>query len=59
MGTTVGTESHLTDMLNNVLELQYDAIGAYATSIARLVTPEFGQDERRHCAWVEQAMARL
>lgn len=41
MVTTVGTESDLVDMLNNLIQLDYDAIDAYDTAIDRLDSAEY------------------
>lgn len=36
MATTVGTETQLTDLLKNLIRLDYDAIAAYEAAIDRL-----------------------
>lgn len=36
MATMVGTESGLIDFVNNLIELNFDAVGAYKTAIERL-----------------------
>jgi rubrerythrin len=41
MVTTVGTESTLNDLVENLLILEHDAIAAYDQTIARLENPEY------------------
>lgn len=41
MVTTVGTESNLVDTLNNLVQLDYDAIDAYDAAIDRLDSAEY------------------
>lgn len=41
MVTTVGTESNLVDTLNNLIQLDYDAIDAYDAAIDRLDSAEY------------------
>jgi uncharacterized protein (TIGR02284 family) len=55
MVTTVGTESNLLDTLNNLIQLDYDAIEAYDAAIDRLDSAdykarlkEFRDDHARH-----------
>jgi len=43
MVTTVGTESTLNDLVENLLLLEHDAIAAYEQTIARLENPDFKQ----------------
>ena len=38
MVTTVGTESGVIDMLNDLIQLDYDAIQAYEAAIGRIET---------------------
>ena len=55
MATTVGTESTLTELLSNLVELDFDAIEAYRAAIDRLEDAwartrmgEFMADHERH-----------
>ena len=55
MVTTVGTEGNLVDTLNNLIQLDYDAIDAYEAAIDRLDSAEykatlkqFRDDHARH-----------
>ncbi|HJU18104.1 MAG TPA: ferritin-like domain-containing protein [Stellaceae bacterium] len=55
MVTTVGTESTIEDLLNDLIELDYDAADAYQAAIDRLDDPafrttlsEFKRDHLRH-----------
>ncbi len=55
MVTTVGTEGNLVDTLNNLIQLDYDAIEAYEAAIDRLDSAEykarlkqFRDDHARH-----------
>jgi rubrerythrin len=55
MVTTVGTQSHLTDLIENFILLEHDAIAAYDAVIERLDSPEyrrkiteFKADHERH-----------
>lgn len=66
MATTVGTESDLVDMLNNLIQLDYDAIDAYDTAIDRLDSAEykarlreFREDHARHTRDLGDAVAEL
>lgn len=43
MVTTVGTESTLPDLVENLLLLEHDAIAAYEQTIARLDNPDYKQ----------------
>jgi rubrerythrin len=43
MVTTVGTESRLTDLVENLLLLEHDAIAAYDQTISRLENPNYKQ----------------
>ncbi len=55
MVTTVGTASDVVDMLNDLIQLDYDAIQAYEAAIGRIDNSEhqrqltaFRDDHRRH-----------
>ncbi len=43
MVTTVGTESPLPDLVENLLLLEHDALAAYEQTITRLSNPEYEQ----------------
>ena len=66
MVTTVGTESDLVDMLNNLIQLDYDAIDAYDAAIDRLDSAEykarlkeFREDHARHTRDVGAVVTEL
>jgi uncharacterized protein (TIGR02284 family) len=66
MVTTVGTESDLVDMLNNLIQLDYDAIDAYDAAIDRVASPEykarlreFRDDHARHTRDVGAVVTKL
>jgi uncharacterized protein (TIGR02284 family) len=55
MATTKGTESNLVDLLNSLIELDYDAIEAYKAAVSRVDAlsdrgqlATFMQDHQRH-----------
>jgi uncharacterized protein (TIGR02284 family) len=55
MATTIGKETNLVDMLNHLIELDFDAVSAYQAAIDRLDDQqgktklrEFMQDHERH-----------
>ncbi len=66
MVTTVGTESDLVDMLNNLIQLDYDAIEAYDAAVDRLDSAEykarlkeFREDHARHTRDVGAVVTEL
>lgn len=66
MVTTVGTESNLVDTLNNLIELDYDAIEAYDAAIDRIDSAEykarlkeFRDDHARHTRDLAAAVKEL
>jgi ferritin-like metal-binding protein YciE len=66
MVTTVGTESTLADLVENLLLLEHDAIAAYDQTIARLENPEYKQqiasfksDHDRHVQELNQLASAI
>jgi uncharacterized protein (TIGR02284 family) len=41
MVTTVGTETHIVDLLSDLIQLDYDAADAYQAAIDRIGNPQF------------------
>jgi hypothetical protein len=61
MVTTVGTESDVTSLLEDLVHLDHDAAAAYQSAIDRLEDQRCRralQDERRHCAWILEQIAK-
>ena len=57
MVTTVGTETHIVDLLSDLIQLDYDAADAYQAAIDRSGNPQFAatvsafrEDHLRHVA---------
>ncbi|EAQ01202.1 hypothetical protein OB2597_04340 [Pseudooceanicola batsensis HTCC2597] len=66
MPTTVGTENDATQLIQNLLHLEHDAIAAYDATISRLddsskrqQVEAFRQDHLNHVARLEEIAARL
>ncbi len=66
MATTVGMETNLVDLLNNLIELDFDAIEAYKAAISRVddmsdraQLARFLEDHQRHVADLSPLVERL
>lgn len=66
MATLVGTQASLPDMLQSLLELEYDAIAAYTAALDRLQESlvmvrfeEFRRDHERHTRELTDFLLRL
>jgi uncharacterized protein (TIGR02284 family) len=66
MATLVGTQKELGSLLNNLIELDYDAVAAYEAAIARLHNQEYKErlreflgDHQRHIIDLKPHAARL
>jgi uncharacterized protein (TIGR02284 family) len=66
MVTTVGTESDVVDMLNDLIQLDYDAIQAYEAAINRIENSEhqrqlkaFRDDHERHTQELGRVVSEL
>ncbi|ROU02708.1 DUF2383 domain-containing protein [Histidinibacterium lentulum] len=66
MVTTVGTEGSAAKLIQNLLQLEYDAIAAYDATIERLKDPghsdriaEFRRDHTRHVDELKEMAARM
>jgi uncharacterized protein (TIGR02284 family) len=66
MATTTGSEKDLVQLLNNLIELDYDAVEAYQSAIEKLSQPsdqaqlrQFMEDHRRHVTDLSQIVQGL